>query len=338
METASDSGGVEIESFLQGNDLIAELSGGRVQVDVDIDNSITTVERFFLPESVLPLLGLRGLGIADWVYRDNEPGGPAYATTTPVLSALSAPPASPPPITPPATNNANRVPLAQDDSASTQQNTAVVVARSTLLANDSDPDGDALSITGIGNFVNGTAVLGSDGSVTFTPTTGFTGNASFAYSIADGRGGTDPATVNVVVAAPPPPVNTPPDAVIDIAAVHEEAPLLAAGNVLANDSDPDGDAVTLSGATYKGSAIALGASTTTDYGVLELQANGTYRYTLDNANATVQALGAGQTLTETVVYQVADGRGGTGSAELRITIYGENEGGAQPPRIDDQLL
>ncbi|MFN9480106.1 MAG: cadherin domain-containing protein [Betaproteobacteria bacterium] len=72
--------------------------------------------------------------------------------------------------------------------------------------------------------------------------------------------------------------------------------------------------------------------------MLELQANGTYRYTLDNANATVQALGAGQTLTETVVYQVADGRGGTDSAELRITIYGENEGGAQPPRIDDQLL
>ncbi|MFN7778603.1 MAG: Ig-like domain-containing protein, partial [Betaproteobacteria bacterium] len=264
-------------------------------------------------------------GSASFAYSIADGRGGTDSATVNVVVAAPPPPA-------------NNPPDAVDDSASTQQNTAVVVARSTLLANDNDPDGDTLTITGIGNFVNGTAVLGSDGSVTFTPTTGFTGTASFAYSIADGRGGTDTANVAIAVTAPPPPTNRPPDAVGDVGAVHEEAPLAAAGNVLANDSDPDGDAVTVSGATYKGSAVALGASTTTDYGVLELEANGAYRYTLDNANATVQALGTGQTLTETVVYQVADGRGGADTAELTITIYGEDEGSPQPPRIDDQLL
>ena len=71
---------------------------------------------------------------------------------------------------------------------------------STLLANDSDPDDDPLVITGVGNAVNGSVAFNSQNNVvTFTPTSGYTGTASFTYTISDGRGGTDTAQVSLSV-------------------------------------------------------------------------------------------------------------------------------------------
>ena len=99
---------------------------------------------------------------------------------------------------PPATNT---VPVANDDPGfSTPFNTALSVQASTLLANDSDFDEDPLVITDVGNAVNGTVAFDSQNNVvTFTPTSGYTGTASFAYTISDGRGGTDTAQVSLSV-------------------------------------------------------------------------------------------------------------------------------------------
>jgi Ca2+-binding RTX toxin-like protein len=88
--------------------------------------------------------------------------------------------------------------VANTDSATTAQNTAVTLEASTLLANDTDANGDRLSLTGVSNAVNGSVTF-SNGNVIFTPSTKFTGNASFNYSISDGFGGTSSATVNVAV-------------------------------------------------------------------------------------------------------------------------------------------
>jgi Ca2+-binding RTX toxin-like protein len=88
--------------------------------------------------------------------------------------------------------------VANTDSATTAQNTAVTLEASTLLANDTDANGDSLSLTGVSNPVNGSVTF-SNGNVIFTPSTNFTGNASFDYSISDGFGGTSSATVNVAV-------------------------------------------------------------------------------------------------------------------------------------------
>jgi RHS repeat-associated protein len=71
-----------------------------------------------------------------------------------------------------------------------------------VLGNDSDPDGDPLTVTGVTQPTNGKAVTGSNNIVTYTPTTGFTGQDSFTYSISDGRGGTAGATVRVTVNPP----------------------------------------------------------------------------------------------------------------------------------------
>src|SRR4028118_1981905 len=69
----------------------------------------------------------------------------------------------------------NQPPVANTDSATTAQNTAVTIAASTLLANDTDANGDRLSLTGVSNPVNGSVTF-SNGNVIFTPSTNFTGN------------------------------------------------------------------------------------------------------------------------------------------------------------------
>ncbi|HUH50097.1 MAG TPA: DUF4082 domain-containing protein, partial [Mycoplana sp.] len=77
------------------------------------------------------------------------------------------------------------------------------IQASALLANDNDPDGDPLTITGVDNAVNGTVAFNSQtNAVTFTPTTGYSGPVSFRYSISDGRGGTASATVSLTVVPP----------------------------------------------------------------------------------------------------------------------------------------
>ena len=96
----------------------------------------------------------------------------------------------------------NAVPVANNDSGfSAQFNTAVTIQGNTLLANDTDADTDPLTITGVGSAVNGTVAFNSQtNAITFTPTSGYTGNASFAYTISDGRGGTASAQVSLTVA------------------------------------------------------------------------------------------------------------------------------------------
>jgi hypothetical protein len=96
---------------------------------------------------------------------------------------------------------ANRPPVAVDDTAVTSVDTPVTVS---VLANDSDPDGDTLSVTAIQSptVQGGTAVVNTAGTVTYTPPVGFVGQDSFSYKIADGNGGIGKAAVTVTVTSP----------------------------------------------------------------------------------------------------------------------------------------
>ncbi len=92
---------------------------------------------------------------------------------------------------------ANQPPAAQDDSASTTQGSTVTVP---VLDNDSDDDGDPLTVSTVGSATHGQ--VGADGTnVHYTPDAGFLGNDSFTYTISDGRGGSATATVTVMVTA-----------------------------------------------------------------------------------------------------------------------------------------
>jgi large repetitive protein len=94
----------------------------------------------------------------------------------------------------------NDPPVAIADMASTAFETAVDID---VLANDSDPDGDALSVTSASGADNGTVSVNADGTVHYVPNAGFQGMDDFVYTIADPNGGTAGATVVVAVGVPP---------------------------------------------------------------------------------------------------------------------------------------
>ncbi|MBP7051899.1 MAG: cadherin-like domain-containing protein [Phycisphaerae bacterium] len=91
----------------------------------------------------------------------------------------------------------NRPPTARDDIATTATDTPVDIP---VLANDSDPDGDSLSIVGVTDPAHGAAVYKRQ-SVTYTPDAGYVGEDVFTYTVGDGRGGEDTAIVTVTVLA-----------------------------------------------------------------------------------------------------------------------------------------
>jgi VCBS repeat-containing protein len=93
-------------------------------------------------------------------------------------------------------NGVNDPPVAVNDSAITKKDTSVVI---NVLSNDSDLDfGDILTVDSVTQGTNG-SVSNNGSYVTYTPATGFNGTDSFSYTVSDGNGGTDTATVNITV-------------------------------------------------------------------------------------------------------------------------------------------
>ena len=96
----------------------------------------------------------------------------------------------------------NRRPVAADDVIFTRQNNSVSVTTTSLLANDTDADGDSLVLTDVSPIsVNGGQVTLTGSQVTYTPKDSFTGTDRFTYTIGDGRGGTAQGTVVATVAS-----------------------------------------------------------------------------------------------------------------------------------------
>ena len=94
---------------------------------------------------------------------------------------------------------ANGPPVAVDDASTTAEDTAIVIR---VLDNDSDVDGDSLSVIEVSTPSNGSvAVTGAGTTVTYTPNSSFHGSDSFTYMASDGNGGTDTGTVTVTVTA-----------------------------------------------------------------------------------------------------------------------------------------
>jgi hypothetical protein len=100
----------------------------------------------------------------------------------------------------------NQPPVAKDDTATVQENSTD--NKINVLANDNDPDGDALSIISVTQPRNGTSTH-DDSYAYYTPNKAYTGQDSFTYTISDGHGGTATATVALTV-LPTNETNTPP--------------------------------------------------------------------------------------------------------------------------------
>ena len=93
----------------------------------------------------------------------------------------------------------NQQPIAIDDEVVTVESAELTLPESSLLANDTDVNGDAVNLIAVDNAVNGSVAMATEGQLTFTPAPGFSGDANFEYTLGDNRGETNTATVNVTV-------------------------------------------------------------------------------------------------------------------------------------------
>lgn len=130
------------------------------------------------------------------------------------------------------------------NDAPTAANTTINVTEDAAYAGTlpaaSDVEGDTVNYALGSAAADGTAVVNSNGSFSYTPNADFSGSDSFTYTVDDGNGGANSYLVSVSVAA----VNDAPIAAGDVASGMQATAIV--GNVLANDSDPDGDPLTAS--------------------------------------------------------------------------------------------
>jgi large repetitive protein len=198
----------------------------------------------------------------------------------------------------------NHPPVATNDAIATAYQTA---KNFDPRQNDYDPDGEPLTITGKTNPSHGTlSITGGGMGLTYTPAAGFSGGDSFTYTISDGDTGTATATVAATVTQQ----NGPPVAndvsvrfvrtLVPPATVQPIVPL----DPRSNDSDPDGDPLTI---TQVGVPTSGQASVTINGGGTSL----TYSY-----NSAVSNLH----LTDTFTYTISDGQGHTATATVTVTI------------------
>ncbi len=130
----------------------------------------------------------------------------------------------------------NAAPSAQNDVAVTAEDSPLSIF---LLANDSDPNGDALAVVGLGVPRFGTVSLVAGGTVLYRPGANFFGADSFTYTVSDGSGGTATGSVSVTVT----PVNDVPLPETDRATTNSDTSVVI--ELLANDVDVDGDSLSV---------------------------------------------------------------------------------------------
>jgi VCBS repeat-containing protein len=195
----------------------------------------------------------------------------------------------------------NNPPVAEDDATTTDEDSPVTVAAPGVLDNDSDPDaGDTLTVTAVdtSGTIGTVTAWYADGSFTYDPDeqleylqAGDSATDSFIYTVSDSHGGTDTATVTITING----VNDPPVAVNDSAATNENTPVII--DVLNNDSDVDGDTLTV-------------------YSVTQ----GTNGSVANNGSYVTYTPALGFNGTDSFNYTVGDGSGGTDTATVTVNV------------------
>ena len=120
--------------------------------------------------------------------------------------------------------------------------------------------------------------------------------------------------------------NPGPTAINDFGDVTEDTAITTTGNVLGNDTDPDGDPLRVD--SVDGQVISEGGSVSIDgaYGTVTIDSDGSYTYDLNNTDPAIQALAHNDPyLTDTFTYTITDDEGGSSSATLTIRIHGTND-------------
>ena len=201
------------------------------------------------------------------------------------LDGCPAPLTTQQPIDPPP---GEQMPNAVDDASSTPPSTPVNVE---VRINDTDPNGQPLTVITTSQAANGTVAINAGNDVTYTPADGFTGSDQFTYTVCNPDGNCDTALVTIDVAQ----TNGPPIAEEDAATSEPGSDVTV--NVLDNDVDPDGDPLEI----VDNSEAANGTVSCSEIACT---------YTPND----------GFTGTDTFEYTISDGNGGTDTATVTITV------------------
>ncbi|MFW2587405.1 Ig-like domain-containing protein [Sagittula sp. SSi028] len=261
-----------------GNDTDADGDPLVVTEITSVTNGTATIDPVTNEVIFTPDAGFVGEGMIEYTVADGQGG-----TDTGTIMVTVSDPTDP-----------NTPPVAVDDAATTDIDTPVSID---AVGNDTDADGDPLTVSEITTVTNGTAEVDPvTGNVVFTPTPGFTGEATIAYTVSDGQGGTDQGEISVIVSDPADP-NTPPVAIDDDATTDNETPVVI--DAVGNDTDADGDPLVVT---------ELGTVTN---GTAEIDpATGNVIFTPDPDFV-------GEALVE---YTVSDGQGGTDRGFITIDV------------------
>jgi VCBS repeat-containing protein len=201
-----------------------------------------------------------------------------------------------------AITHVNHLPVAVNDSYTTDEDTTITVVAPGVLGNDYDPDGDTLNVTAVNTSgtVGNVTAWGADGSFSYDPNgqfeylpAGSSTTDSFTYTVSDGKGGTDNATVSINITG----VNDLPVAVDDTYITSLNTPVTIP--VLSNDFDPDSDTLTVLSA-----------------------ANGTHGAVINNGSNVTYTPAGSFTGADSFTYTISDGNGGTATATVTVTVTG----------------
>jgi hypothetical protein len=197
----------------------------------------------------------------------------------------------------------NMPPIAtDDDSFDMGSHDSIILSAVELLGNDSDPNGDQITLDSIIGNVYGNAIIDANGNIIFSRGLYFNGSGEFEYEISDGKGGTDTAVVSVTG-------NMLPIATDDSSFYmgNLDSISLNVEDLLRNDSDPDNDPITLNSIKWS------------VHGNANREANGEVVFT---RGADFEGSGEFE-------YEISDGKGGTDTAIVSVT------GNMPPIAIDD---
>jgi len=213
-------------------------------------------------------------------------------------------------------NNVNDAPIANDDAPAAIDEGASIIGYS-LIANDTDPENDALSITtiAISPVSNGTLTINTDGTFDYSPNADFYGTDQFTYQVCDN--GTPSLCATATVSITVNNINDAPIATDDAPAAIDEETSITNFDLLANDSDPENDALTIN------QTPIINVSN----GTLTIKSDGTFDYSPD----------ADYNGTDEFTYQICDNGSPSECANATVTITINNVNDA-PIATDDAPL
>ncbi len=189
----------------------------------------------------------------------------------------------------------NRPPVALSDSYVTDEDTTLTIMANGVLANDSDPDGDALQTILLSQPTHGTLTLSADGGFIYTPNPHYNGADAFTYQAKDGKTNSSTALVSITVN----PINDVPVANGDAYTMTADTTLtVTAPGILVNDTD------------VENSLLSALLESNPAHGTLTLNVDGSFTYQ-PNTNYSG---------SDTFTYRASDGSATSGVATVTITI------------------